>query len=63
MAEKKVVFGGRDIRGDNYSGPATAQEVISPVIEDTEMVEIPPAVVEEVPVLPALAPRFECASL
>ena len=62
MAEKKVVFGAVDTRGENYSGPP-AQEVIPPVVEDTKMVEVPPAVVEEVPVLPALAPRFQCASL
>ena len=62
MAKKKVVFGAVDTRGENYSGPP-AQEVIPPVVEDTEMVEVPPTAVEEVPVLLAPAPRFECASL
>ena len=63
MAEKLVVFGAVDTRGENYSGPVPAQEVIPPVVEDTEMAEVPPAVVEEVPVLLAPAPHFECASL
>ena len=62
MAEKTVVFGAVDTHGENYSGPVPAQEV-TPQVEDTEMVEVPPAAVEEVPVLPTLAPRFECASL
>ena len=61
MAEKTLCsFGAVDIRGENYSGPVPVQEV-PPQVEDTEMVEVPP--VEEVPVLPTLAPRFECASL
>ena len=60
MAEEQV-FGAVDIRGENYSGPS-AQEVTPPV-EDAEMVEVPPTAVEEVPVLPTLAPRFKCASL
>ena len=62
MAEQ--VFGARDIRGDNYSGPPKAQEVAPAVqVQDTEMVEVTREE-EQVPAVPAQpAPRLECASL
>ena len=69
MADK-MVFGGRDIRGENYSGPPKAQEVQNPEaveVLDAEMVSVHQEGEEEeqVPDIEPTqpVPRFECASL